>query len=76
MHDRILSAAMDKPLFDTRLITKNLERGYEAMWEVREMGIPASHIGERGGNILRDERRDMSPIMFQGVPARDRRGGG
>lgn len=37
---------MKSPLFDTQGITANLERAYQAMWEVREMAVPASHIGE------------------------------
>lgn len=44
---RLLTAAMNSPLFDTAIIATNLERAYEAMWEVREMGLPPSHIGER-----------------------------
>ncbi|CAM9888575.1 unnamed protein product, partial [Ectocarpus sp. 4 AP-2014] len=40
----LLSRAMNRPLFDTRLTTRNLERAYEAMWEQRELGLPPSHI--------------------------------
>lgn len=39
--------AMKSPLFDTRLVTKNLERAYEAMWEQRALGLASSHIGTR-----------------------------
>lgn len=49
VHDcfRLLSAAMKSPLFDTRLVTRNLERAYEAMWEQRALGLAPSHIGTR-----------------------------
>ena len=46
-HFRLLSAAMKSPLFDTRLVTRNLERAYEAMWEQRALGLTPSHIGTR-----------------------------
>lgn len=42
---RLLAASVKSPLFDTLRITDNLEKAYQAMWEVREMRIPASHIG-------------------------------
>lgn len=42
---RLLSASMNSPLFDTPLITRNLERAYQAMWEVRAMGLSPKHIG-------------------------------
>ncbi|CAN0033717.1 unnamed protein product, partial [Ectocarpus sp. 8 AP-2014] len=33
LRKRLLSRAMNSPLFDTHLTTRNLERAYEAMWE-------------------------------------------
>ena len=48
---RLLSAAMKSPLFDTRLVARNLERAYEAMWEQRALGLPPSHIGTHGTPI-------------------------
>ncbi|CAM9809280.1 unnamed protein product, partial [Ectocarpus fasciculatus] len=44
LRKRLLSRAMNSPLFDTHLTTRNLERAYEAMWEQRELGLPPSHI--------------------------------
>ncbi|CAM9108296.1 unnamed protein product, partial [Scytosiphon promiscuus] len=44
LRKRLLSAAMNTPLFDTHIIARNLERAYEAMWEQRELGLPPAHI--------------------------------
>lgn len=41
---------MNSPLFDNRLTTRNLERAYEAMWELREMGLSPRHIGNNYTN--------------------------
>lgn len=38
---------MSAPVFDTQIVTRSLERAYEAMWETRELGLPPRHIGER-----------------------------
>ena len=50
-HDRLLSAVMTSPLFDTHRIATNLERAYEVMWEVKIMGLSPQHLG--GNNIQR-----------------------
>eukprot|EP00903_Cladosiphon_okamuranus_P011215 g10582.t1 len=44
LRKRLLSSAMSSPVFDTQLVTRSLERAYEAMWETRELGLPPSHI--------------------------------
>lgn len=62
---------MKSPLFDTQRITANLERAYQAMWEVREMGVPASHIGESEkssqkscGSVLLLELTGICDLVF------------
>eukprot|EP00903_Cladosiphon_okamuranus_P006818 g6643.t4 len=44
LRKRLLSSAMSTPVFDTQLVTRSLERAFEAMWETRELGLPPSHI--------------------------------
>ncbi|CAM9221466.1 unnamed protein product [Discosporangium mesarthrocarpum] len=46
LRKRLISASMNRPLFDTHLSTLNLESAYEAMWEVRAQGLGTMHIGE------------------------------
>lgn len=54
-HSRLLSATINGPLFDTHRISTNLERAYEAMWEVRNMGLSTRHIGEYKKTMTKDK---------------------
>lgn len=38
---------MSSPFFDSSLVTRNLERAFEAMWEQKELGWAPGHIGKR-----------------------------
>lgn len=66
---RLLSAAMNSPLFDTRLVTRNLERAYEAMWEIGELGLPPSHIGERWSPLQSTLYKEARVKNIDGAPS-------
>lgn len=58
---------MSTPLFDTHLVTRNLERAYEAMWETRELGLPPGHIGERLLTLRMNIRSGLSLSKHKSV---------
>jgi predicted O-linked N-acetylglucosamine transferase (SPINDLY family) len=39
-----------EPLFDTARFTRNLERGYEVMWDRSQRGLPPEGFAVEGGS--------------------------
>ena len=49
VRQRLSANRLTTPLFDSRLFVRNLEAGYQAMWQRAVAGLPPDHIAIPGG---------------------------